>query len=97
VLPSRTSLLASFDPAVTPHRRAGLLAGLQPGAPSQAGGRTVCACFAVGLKTLQEAIRERRLEDVEAIGASLKAGTNCGSCIPELRQILRDSQALVMG
>ncbi|SUS07382.1 hypothetical protein DF3PB_4230004 [uncultured Defluviicoccus sp.] len=25
---------------------------------------------------------------VEAIGAALQAGTNCGSCIPELRRLI---------
>ncbi len=32
---------------------------------------------------------------VDAIGAALKAGTNCGSCIPELKQLLRAAEALV--
>jgi assimilatory nitrate reductase catalytic subunit len=78
---------------VTPHRRGGILAGVQPGeAADSAAGRTICACFAVGLRTLQAAIDERRLDSVEAIGTALKAGTNCGSCIPELKQILRELQ-----
>ena len=53
----------------------------------------VCACFAVGLRTLQEAIRDRRLASVAEIGAVLRAGTNCGSCVPELKEILRDGRA----
>jgi assimilatory nitrate reductase catalytic subunit len=36
---------------------------------------------------------ERRLTDEEAVGAALGAGTNCGSCLPEIREILRDSHA----
>jgi len=51
-------------------------------------GATVCACFNVGRNTLVKAIREQQLTSVEAIGAALKAGTNCGSCIPELRALL---------
>ena len=31
-----------------------------------------------------------RLTTVAEIGAALRAGTNCGSCIPELKAILRD-------
>ena len=90
-LPSRESLLACFDDAVAPYRRSGVLAGAQPGAAGDhAESRTVCACFAVGLRTIQNAIRADSLDSVESIGAALRAGTNCGSCIPELRQILRD-------
>jgi assimilatory nitrate reductase catalytic subunit len=31
----------------------------------------------------------------EAIGARLKAGTNCGSCLPELRRMIVTSAARV--
>jgi assimilatory nitrate reductase catalytic subunit len=56
--------------------------------------RTVCACFSVGLRTIAAGIRDRGLADVAAIGAALRAGTNCGSCIPELKEILRDASAV---
>jgi len=49
----------------------------------------VCACFAVGLETIRRAIVEQGMSSVAEIGAALKAGTNCGSCVSELRQILR--------
>jgi assimilatory nitrate reductase catalytic subunit len=42
----------------------------------------------VGLNTLTTAIRERGLATPEAIGQTLKAGTGCGSCVPELRQLI---------
>ncbi len=58
-------------------------------------GPLVCACFGVGLTTIQDAIRSAGATSTEAIGASLRAGTNCGSCLPELRRIL--SGALVSG
>jgi len=67
--------------------RASLLAG-RPGGGQRDCGRIVCACFGVGLNTLTTAIRERGLTTPEAIGATLKAGTNCGSCVPELRQLI---------
>lgn len=67
--------------------RASLLAG-RPGGGQRDCGRIVCACFGVGLNTLTAAIRERGLTTPEAIGATLKAGTNCGSCVPELRQLI---------
>ena len=90
-LPSRESLLASFDDAVAPYRRTSVLAGVQPGGSADsAAGRIICACFAVGLQTIQNAIRDDGLESAEDIGAALRAGTNCGSCVPELKQILWD-------
>ncbi|MCP5158082.1 MAG: molybdopterin-dependent oxidoreductase [Gammaproteobacteria bacterium] len=67
--------------------RASLLAG-RPGQGQRDGGRIVCACFGIGLNTLTTAIREQRLTTPQAIGAALKAGTNCGSCVPELRQLI---------
>jgi assimilatory nitrate reductase catalytic subunit len=52
------------------------------------GGRTICACFGVGEQTLSRAIRARGLTGVDEVGAALRAGTNCGSCLPEIRAIL---------
>ena len=50
--------------------------------------RIVCACFYVGINTLTEAILDQGLDSIEAIGEALRAGTNCGSCIPELKALL---------
>jgi assimilatory nitrate reductase catalytic subunit len=56
-------------------------------------GALICACFGVGLITIRDAIAAGAA-DVAAIGAALRAGTNCGSCLPELKRILaRDVQA----
>ncbi|SMY09175.1 nitrate reductase [Flavimaricola marinus] len=55
-------------------------------------GPTICACFGVGLNTILSAIDSRQLQSVEAIGAALQAGTNCGSCRPELAGLLASSQ-----
>ncbi len=67
--------------------RISLLAGKPPrGAPDA--GAIVCACFGVGEKTILETIRKEGLRDVAAIGERLKAGTNCGSCIPELKTLI---------
>lgn len=54
--------------------------------------RTVCACFSIDRAQIEQAIKTGRLETTAQIGAVLKAGTNCGSCIPELKEILRDMQ-----
>ena len=51
-------------------------------------GAVVCTCFNVGINTIRNAIQTQGLANVEAIGAALQAGTNCGSCRPELKALL---------
>jgi assimilatory nitrate reductase catalytic subunit len=50
-------------------------------------GPIVCACFGVGRSTICDAIAAGASTAAE-IGAKLKAGTNCGSCIPELKRLI---------
>jgi assimilatory nitrate reductase catalytic subunit len=50
-------------------------------------GPIVCACFGVGRTTICDAIATGA-GTAAAIGAKLKAGTNCGSCIPELKRLI---------
>jgi assimilatory nitrate reductase catalytic subunit len=50
-------------------------------------GPIVCACFGVGRTTICDAIAAGAGSPAE-IGAKLKAGTNCGSCIPELKRLI---------
>jgi assimilatory nitrate reductase catalytic subunit len=90
LLPERAVLAALLGQTVAPGARAGLVAA-QPGGAASERGRLICACFGVGLRTLQDAIRSRRLTSAAEIGAALRAGTNCGSCLPELEEILRDT------
>ncbi len=72
---------SDLDPAL-------ILSGRAPGDIVDAG-PTVCSCFGVGLKTIEAAIMSKSLLTVEAIGAHLQAGTNCGSCVPELADLLK--------
>ena len=51
-------------------------------------GALVCACFGVGLAAIRDAIITGRAVSVADIGKTLRAGTNCGSCVPELRGIV---------
>jgi assimilatory nitrate reductase catalytic subunit len=50
-------------------------------------GPIVCACFGVGRSTICDTIAGGARSAAE-IGAKLKAGTNCGSCIPELKRLI---------
>ncbi|MFL5231624.1 MAG: molybdopterin-dependent oxidoreductase, partial [Microvirga sp.] len=51
-------------------------------------GPLVCACFGVGLARIREAVLTEAAISPEAIGQLLRAGTNCGSCVPELKRII---------
>ncbi|MEX3017596.1 molybdopterin-dependent oxidoreductase [Gymnodinialimonas hymeniacidonis] len=55
-------------------------------------GAILCACFGVGINTIVTAIETDGLLSVEAIGEALQAGTNCGSCRPELASLIARSQ-----
>jgi assimilatory nitrate reductase catalytic subunit len=55
-------------------------------------GPIVCACFGVGRATICDAIAAGASSPGE-IGAKLKAGTNCGSCIPELKRLIAQTGA----
>jgi assimilatory nitrate reductase catalytic subunit len=91
-LPQGAPLAALLEGTVAEAARSGLLAG-RTTAAAGAADRTICACFGIGVATLRAAILDHRLMDAEAIGAALGAGTNCGSCLPEIREILRDTHA----
>ncbi len=53
-----------------------------------AAGPLICACFGVPLNAIRTAVMSGEACDVVDIGKALRAGTNCGSCLPELRKIV---------
>jgi assimilatory nitrate reductase catalytic subunit len=92
-LPSRDDVAALLGSEIIDESRARVLSGhlhLSDGIDNPGG--TVCASFAVGLRALHSAITSGGLTSVAEIGAALRAGTNCGSCIPEISAILRDAR-----
>ncbi|MEP2530179.1 molybdopterin-dependent oxidoreductase [Shimia sp.] len=68
-----------------------VLAG-HPGMDQPDPGATVCACFNVGVNTIIDAITSQKLISVDQIGVALQAGSNCGSCRPELAALLNATQ-----
>ena len=64
-----------------------LLAG-RPAIPQADRGAIVCLCFDIGITTIINTIRADALTSVEAVGAALNAGTNCGSCRPAIARLL---------
>ena len=87
-LPTRSWLSQLFSEQIlSDEMRMSLLAG-KPGAGLPDIGQMVCACFGVGENTIKDAISSGSAKTVEEIGTLLKAGTNCGSCIPELKKFI---------
>jgi assimilatory nitrate reductase catalytic subunit len=78
-----------FDGALSRQGRLSLLAGRATGLRET--GRIICSCFSVGANQIKGAIEHQSLTSVAEIGAALQAGTNCGSCKPELSDLLRTS------
>jgi len=87
-LPSRTWLSQLFaQERLEDGDRIGLLLG-QPLEKTADAGPTVCSCFGVGRNTICDAVRQHDLKTPAEITACVKAGGNCGSCVPELRKLL---------
>ncbi len=64
------------------------LAG-RPATPQADRGPIICVCFDIGMITILDSIRADTLTTVEAVGAALNAGTNCGSCRPAIARLLQ--------
>jgi assimilatory nitrate reductase catalytic subunit len=86
-LPPRDWLAELFSKdQLAPEDRAALLFGRPPGAPVDKG-RLVCACLKVGSRMIEAAFTQGA-RSVDAVGAATGAGTNCGSCRPEIGRML---------
>jgi assimilatory nitrate reductase catalytic subunit len=93
-LPAREWLAGLFaQESLSTSDRASLLAGRAKGKGADAG-PTVCSCFGVGRNTIVMAIREHGLQDAAQVTACVKAGGNCGSCVPEIRKLIADMRCV---
>jgi assimilatory nitrate reductase catalytic subunit len=86
-LPPRDWLASLFaEDEVAANDRVTLLAG-RSSAPMPDTGPMVCACLKVGSKTIAAAA-QAGADTVDAVGAATGAGTNCGSCRPEIARLI---------
>jgi assimilatory nitrate reductase catalytic subunit len=53
----------------------------------------VCACFGISEGCIRDALASRQASSVTEIGQVTRAGTNCGSCLPELKRMVAQEQA----
>jgi assimilatory nitrate reductase catalytic subunit len=77
--------------ALDTRERRAVLAGKPPAGGADLG-PLVCTCFAVRRQTIIDAITAGA-DTVDAVGSALRAGTNCGSCRPEIGQAIAAAQA----
>ena len=89
LLPERDWLLNLFkDEKLDSKDRINLLSG-KPSSGQKDAGRTICSCFNVGINTLTDIIQSQSLTSPEQVGELLHAGTNCGSCVSEIRELIQ--------
>ncbi len=90
-LPERDWLVSLFtERELQEQDRRSILTGKSASGQHDAG-RTVCACFGVGKNILINKIRQHGLATAEAVGEMLQAGTNCGSCVPEIKGLIAET------
>ncbi|APV35522.1 nitrate reductase [Acinetobacter soli] len=72
------------------HRKA-LLAGMPINVRNN-DGPLVCSCFKVGKNKIVDTIKAQNIVHEKQVTACLKAGGNCGSCLPEIRGLIKACQ-----
>jgi assimilatory nitrate reductase catalytic subunit len=82
----RLELATAGDPAAEALAALEKLFGQPPLTGSSAFERAVCACFKVGESQIRAAVAAGAT--FAGLQTNLKCGTNCGSCIPEVRALL---------
>lgn len=91
--PSATWLNRVFEKSALEFSdRRSLLAGREVSGSEQEGS-IVCVCFQVGENTIGRAVSEGCCS-LESIGQAVQAGTNCGSCRPEIRRLIEGADRL---
>jgi assimilatory nitrate reductase catalytic subunit len=86
-LPELDWLDRQFDGPLSTDTRRQLMAARPAG--EQPSGTVICSCFQVREPAIRAAI-EAGANSAQALGDTLKCGTNCGSCIPELKALIAE-------
>jgi assimilatory nitrate reductase catalytic subunit len=89
------TLLQEALPA-NPYGGALLLAGAKPPVPMVSQGKAVCMCFNVTDRAISSHLAQcTGLEGDRLISlqSTLKCGTNCGSCMPQVQRMVKASVA----
>jgi assimilatory nitrate reductase catalytic subunit len=73
-----------------------LAPGAEPPMPMATPSKQVCTCFNVDADTIRATLAACMGDEPQRLAglqARLRCGTNCGSCLPELRRMVRGAQA----
>ena len=73
---------------------ASLLVGVAAASSAGVSNLTICSCEGVRQDTLQEAV-QGGAHDIAALKACTRAGTGCGGCLPNVKDILNTQLALL--
>jgi assimilatory nitrate reductase catalytic subunit len=88
----RTVLLDQLD--ARSYGRLLLLPGAQPPVAVAARGKAVCSCFDVAQSRIENQLAQctgSASQRLESLQGALQCGTNCGSCLPELKRLVQVS------
>ena len=91
-----TELLRSGQPAQT-YGRLVLAPGVNPPQALVPRGAAVCSCFGVDAHAITRTLAHCAGDDdarLASLQQQLRCGTNCGSCLPELRRLVRSTPTL---
>ncbi len=86
-LPSESFIASLLGQIIEPAQRIALLAGTANG-PAQNEGQMLCSCFQVTKARIEQAVARQGLTTAAAVGDAIKAGTNCGSCVAEIKRLI---------
>jgi assimilatory nitrate reductase catalytic subunit len=73
-----------------------LLAGAKPPVPIVSQGKAVCLCFNVTDKAIDKQLATCTGSEAERLATlqdTLKCGTQCGSCLPQVQRMVKSSMA----
>jgi len=87
-LPERSWLQSLFQRDSLNSRIYNTLLSGQPLDPSLTTGPIICSCFGISQKAILSAFTNKHAKTVDDIGNLLKAGSNCGSCKPEIKDLI---------
>ncbi len=91
-LPDRSWLQSLFAQGHLPSGIYSTFLSGQPLDPSLAPGPIICSCYSVSQKAILNACTRKQATTVDEIGSLLNAGRNCGSCKPEIKDLINRCQ-----
>jgi assimilatory nitrate reductase catalytic subunit len=90
-LPSRAWLSSLFARARLEEAERAMLLAAAPATGMEDSGPIVCSCYGVGRETIARAVARHALRSPREVGAHLRAGTNCGSCVAEITTVITEA------